>query len=186
MPTRTRVFLLAALVFVVGAAAAAATGIPSGMAVSTAFVAAATWAYGPKVGLLVLVAEQFVAVPVLASIQAPGGPPPLVILVPVVLNDCLMLVAVAALRRAEQKHAATEVALRDKNTELETALAEVKELRGILPICAWCKSVRDVNGIWDKLEAYLSKHSHATLTHGICPPCLMKMTAGLGNLPKPG
>jgi hypothetical protein len=41
----------------------------------------------------------------------------------------------------------------------------------MLPICAWCKCVRDVNGMWNELESYLAKHSHATLTHGVCPQC---------------
>jgi hypothetical protein len=186
MPIRTRIFLLAALVFASGALTAVFTGIPSAMAVSTAFVAAATWAFGPRVGVLVLVGEQFVAVPILASIQTPGGIPPTALLMPVVLNDSLMLIAVAALRRAELRQAASEAALLEKNDQLETALAEVKELRGMLPICAWCKNVRDVNGMWDRLEEYLSKHSHATFTHSICPTCLAKMTAEANELPKSG
>jgi hypothetical protein len=184
MPIRTRVFLLAALLFGVGATAALVGGVPSGLAVSTAFVAAATWAYGPRIGLLVLVAEQFVAVPVLALIRTPGAPPPAAILVPVILNDCLMVVAVAALRRAERRQAASEAALRGRNADLEAALDEVKELRGMLPICAWCKSVRDVDGMWDKLETYLARHSRATFTHGICPACVARMSAEVGDLPK--
>jgi hypothetical protein len=69
-----------------------------------------------------------------------------------------------------------------KNRELESALAEVKELRGMLPICAWCKCVRDIDGLWNKLESYLSKHSHATFSHGICPECLDRMEKEVSRL----
>lgn len=91
-----------------------------------------------------------------------------------ILNDSLMIVAIAALRRAELRQAAAEATLRNKNAELEIAIAEVKELRGMLPICAWCKQVRDVNGLWEQMEAYIAKHSHATFTHCICPSCFAK------------
>jgi hypothetical protein len=90
MSTRTRVFLLAAVVFAAGAMTALVTGIPSGLAVSTAFVAAATWACGPRVGIVVLVAEILVSLPILSHIGLPGGPPPAMILVPVALNNALM------------------------------------------------------------------------------------------------
>ncbi len=186
MSIRTRVFLLAALVFAAGATTALVTGIPSGLAVSTAFVAAATWAFGPRIGVVILVAELVVSLPILSHIGLPGGPPPAAILVPVAVNNALMVVAVAALRRAEFRQASSDAAVRAKNAELESALAEVKELRGMLPICAWCKCVRDVDGMWNKLEAYLSKHSHATFTHGICPACLAKATAEANELPKSG
>jgi hypothetical protein len=92
---------------------------------------------------------------------------------------------VAALRRAEARQKAVEEMLRSKNSELETALAEVKELRGMLPICAWCKCVRDIDGLWNKLEAYLAKHSHATFTHGICPQCIAKLADEAGRLAPP-
>lgn len=59
-----------------------------------------------------------------------------------------------------------------KNEALETALAEVKTLSGLLPICAHCKKIRDDKGYWNQLEAYLSAHSGITLSHGICPDCL--------------
>lgn len=59
-----------------------------------------------------------------------------------------------------------------KNEALETALAEVKTLSGLLPICAHCKKIRDDKGYWNQLEAYLGKHSDIMLSHGICPECL--------------
>jgi len=57
------------------------------------------------------------------------------------------------------------------NGELQAALAEVRTLSGILPICAWCKKIRDENGNWQKLESYIKSHSEAEFTHGICPEC---------------
>lgn len=55
--------------------------------------------------------------------------------------------------------------------ELQKALAEVKSLSGLIPICASCKKIRDDNGYWNQLELYLEKHSDASLSHGICPDC---------------
>jgi len=55
--------------------------------------------------------------------------------------------------------------------ELQAALAEVKTLRGILPICCYCKNIRDDENYWHEVEAYLSKHTNTQFTHGICPSC---------------
>lgn len=55
--------------------------------------------------------------------------------------------------------------------ELTTALDEVRTLRGLLPICAACKQIRDDAGTWSSVEAYVSHHSHAQFTHSICPAC---------------
>ena len=57
-------------------------------------------------------------------------------------------------------------------SELRTALDDVKTLSGLLPVCAWCKQIRDDTGYWSGLEAYITKHSDARFTHGICPECL--------------
>lgn len=55
--------------------------------------------------------------------------------------------------------------------ELQEALANVKVLKGLLPICAWCGRVRDDNGYWDRVESYVEQHTDARFTHGICPEC---------------
>jgi PAS domain S-box-containing protein len=69
----------------------------------------------------------------------------------------------------ERKRAEAE---RDKVIqELTLALAEVKQLSGMLPICAQCKKVRDDHGYWNQIETYLSEHTEATFTHGVCPEC---------------
>ncbi len=56
--------------------------------------------------------------------------------------------------------------------ELTEALKQVKTLAGLLPICASCKSIRDDQGYWQKVDTYISQHSDVVFTHGICPDCL--------------
>jgi len=65
--------------------------------------------------------------------------------------------------------------LNEKTTSLERALSEVKTLRGLLPICARCKKVRNDEGLWTKLEAYLSTHTDARFSHGLCPDCMKEL-----------
>lgn len=69
----------------------------------------------------------------------------------------------------------THIALRRKSIELEKALREIKTLRGIIPICSNCKSIRDDEGYWEQLESYVRKHSDAKFSHGICPDCARKL-----------
>jgi CheY-like chemotaxis protein len=59
--------------------------------------------------------------------------------------------------------------------ELEEALGQVKQLRGLLPICAWCHKIRDDQNYWQTVESYFSAHSQARFTHGICPECFEKV-----------
>ena len=56
--------------------------------------------------------------------------------------------------------------------DLQDALTKIKRLTGLLPICASCKKIRDDKGYWNELEAYISEHSEAEITHGFCPDCL--------------
>ena len=63
--------------------------------------------------------------------------------------------------------------------ELQSALAQVKSLHGLLPICASCKKVRDDQGYWTQVEVYVMNHSEAEFTHGICPDCLQQYRASL-------
>ena len=58
---------------------------------------------------------------------------------------------------------------------LKRALSEIKQLRGIIPICASCKKIRDDEGYWHQVETYISKHSEALFSHGICPECMKKL-----------
>ncbi len=63
-------------------------------------------------------------------------------------------------------------ALASKITELEQAFEQIKTLRGIVPICANCKKIRDDAGYWQQVDVYISNHTEAEFTHGICPECL--------------
>ncbi len=63
---------------------------------------------------------------------------------------------------------------RTLNRRLEDVVAEVKRLSGLLPICAWCKRIRDENGQWHQMEEYIRSHADVSITHGICPECREK------------
>lgn len=80
-------------------------------------------------------------------------------------------------------------------TELEDALVRVKQLQGMLPICSYCKKIRDDQNYWQKVENYISDHSAVQFSHSVCPPCyenivmpdlkrfLHDKTARTGNAP---
>jgi len=72
-----------------------------------------------------------------------------------------------------------EQELRRSNEELQRALKEVKVLRGLIPICASCKKIRNDGGFWQQLEEYLSDHSEAEFSHGLCQPCIKKLYPGV-------
>lgn len=64
-----------------------------------------------------------------------------------------------------------EQGLADRVRELEIALGQVKQLKGLLPMCAYCKKIRDDQNYWQRVETYVSLHSDARFSHGICPTC---------------
>ncbi len=68
-------------------------------------------------------------------------------------------------------------ALQRRTKELQEALAKIKTLRGLIPICASCKKIRGDQGYWQQLEDYLVEHSEADFTHGLCPECLEQVEA---------
>ena len=68
--------------------------------------------------------------------------------------------------------------LNQKNDELQRALSEIKTLRSILPICSNCRNVRDDEGVWSRLEAYVATHTDTRFTHGLCPDCLEQLYPG--------
>lgn len=72
-----------------------------------------------------------------------------------------------------------ESELRRTNEELQQALREVKVLRGLIPICASCKKIRNDGGFWQQIEEYIGEHSEAEFSHGICQPCLKKLYPGV-------
>ncbi|MCX5863721.1 MAG: DUF3365 domain-containing protein [Deltaproteobacteria bacterium] len=68
-----------------------------------------------------------------------------------------------------------EERVQDRTKELTLAMAKVKTLKGLLPICASCKKIRDDQGYWTQIENYIHKHSDAEFSHGICPDCAKKL-----------
>jgi len=83
-----------------------------------------------------------------------------------------------ALRHAQRSLMARNAQLEEKNKQLEQlleanrkAMAEIKTLRGILPICSNCKKIRDDKGYWMAIELYISQHSEAEFSHGVCKEC---------------
>src|SRR5262249_3973980 len=62
--------------------------------------------------------------------------------------------------------------LADRVRELEAALSNVKQLQGLIPICSYCKKIRDDKNYWQQVECYVSAHTDARFSHGICPACL--------------
>ena len=65
--------------------------------------------------------------------------------------------------------------LADRVKALEEALARVKQLQGLLPICSYCKKIRDDQNYWQQVESYIAEHSQAQFSHSICPDCYEKL-----------
>jgi len=68
----------------------------------------------------------------------------------------------------------------DTNRKLTEALEANKTLRGLIPICGYCKKIRDDRGFWDQVESFVTRHSEAKFSHGICPQCFEKTMKELG------
>jgi DNA-binding response OmpR family regulator len=69
--------------------------------------------------------------------------------------------------------------LAEKVKELESSLMRVKQLSGLLPICCYCKRIRNDHNYWERVEVFVTEHSNATFTHGICPSCFETAKAEL-------
>ncbi|MBN2282185.1 MAG: response regulator [Candidatus Marinimicrobia bacterium] len=65
--------------------------------------------------------------------------------------------------------------LKKMNAELQKALREIKTLKGLVPICANCKKIRDDDGFWQEVEHYVAAHTEADFSHGICPDCMKEL-----------
>ncbi len=76
--------------------------------------------------------------------------------------------------KALSRHVMALMDSRRVSAHLATALQEVRTLHGLLPICAWCRRVRDDKGYWGEVESYLARRVGVDFTHGICPECLSK------------
>ena len=67
-----------------------------------------------------------------------------------------------------------QTALADRVKMLEEAIVKIKTLQGLLPICSYCKKIRNDQDYWQQIETYVAEHTQAEFTHGICPDCLEK------------
>jgi DNA-binding response OmpR family regulator len=74
--------------------------------------------------------------------------------------------------------------LAERVAELQMALSSVKQLRGLLPICSYCKRIRGDDQYWQQVEGYIAEHSDAQFSHGICPSCFASVSAELDDLSK--
>ncbi len=112
--------------------------------------------------------------------------------VPLHFSGCAVgdgfVVLVAPNRSAQERHEAIESRqgaaldsanreLKLRNAELDAIVHEVRTLRGLIPICAQCKDIRDEADAWVRLEDYLRAHTEAKFTHGLCPPCAQDFLA---------
>jgi PAS domain S-box-containing protein len=66
--------------------------------------------------------------------------------------------------------------------KLRESLANIRTLKGLLPVCAWCKKIRDDQGYWNQLESYITSHFEVGITHGICPECAEKLSHELHGM----
>jgi DNA-binding response OmpR family regulator len=78
--------------------------------------------------------------------------------------------------------ATLQARLAEQVTELQTALANVRQLRKLLPICSYCKRIRSDEDYWEQIESYVSQHSDTQFSHGICPSCMEREMAAM-NVP---
>ena len=99
-------------------------------------------------------------------------------IVPVELRTCLSRDEAGeadgmwAIIRDISEHKQLQLLLNEKITQLEAALAKVRQLEGIIPVCMYCKKIQNGRDTWQQLEQYIAEHTDAQLSHGICPDCL--------------
>jgi hypothetical protein len=106
-------------------------------------------------------------------------------LLPILFATAVLALALVVVWLVRQLHAARveSSALREELTltvgELAHARSEVKHLSGLLPMCAWCKKIRDDAGYWQQLEGYIQSHTHVEFSHSMCPECTEKVQADM-------
>ncbi|MEI9897080.1 MAG: response regulator [Chthoniobacter sp.] len=91
--------------------------------------------------------------------------------------------ATRALRESERQLWDSNASLLEANRKLTEALAEVRQLTGLLPMCACCRRVRDEENYWSEFSAYVAKHTDLRLTHGLCDECLGTQAEKMGLSP---
>jgi CHASE3 domain sensor protein len=99
-----------------------------------------------------------------------------------VLAAALLVLANFMASREMARRRRMEIEREKLIAELQQTLAQVKTLSGLIPICAWCKSVRNDHGYWQTVEQYVHSHSDASFSHSICPRCREKFKDEIANL----
>ena len=97
-----------------------------------------------------------------------------VLLLTALICFSLTLFITYAYRQERDLALALEIEKLRKESLLDAALLETNQLKSLLPMCAWCKKIENVDGSWASFERYLSEHSKTDVTHGICPACLIE------------
>ena len=88
------------------------------------------------------------------------------------LDEAAKVASVVCISKEITERKRVEVEREQLIQDLQDALAKVRTLSGLLPICAHCKKVRDDEGYWTRIESYISAHTRAEFSHGICPDCV--------------
>ena len=179
MTNRWRILVALIALGALFAVSLSTTGVPAIIPVSFIVTGLIAWEFGVLASIIWVVIGH-VVVPL--GLSAAGGGPfilfPQATAILVVLLGWSALAEIALaflivrLRSLAHQLVSSREELVKANDELQAALDEVKELRGLLPICAWCKNIRDVTGNWEQFESYFARHSGVTFTHGLCPKCL--------------
>lgn len=89
-----------------------------------------------------------------------------------IINDMGAVETVICTSKNITKRKLAEIALKEEHEKLIKAMEEIKILSGLLPICSSCKKIRDDNGYWNQIEAYIQEHSEAKFSHSICRECV--------------
>jgi len=90
------------------------------------------------------------------------------------IGPILMVFLYLPMRESLERQRRVAAELRRTVGELSAAAAQIRTLKGIVPICSYCKKIRDDEGFWKQVEVYVRDHSEAEFSHGICPECLEK------------
>jgi DNA-binding response OmpR family regulator len=86
--------------------------------------------------------------------------------------------------RVGQRMLNLQRSLTSRIAELEGALAHVRRLQGLLPICSYCKKVRNEDNYWQQVESYITSHSDLKLSHSVCPNCLERVMKEIDEIPQ--
>ncbi len=90
-------------------------------------------------------------------------------------GSVIMLAGMVLIRPIFEFLKSAEQEQRELVSKLQEAMSNIKTLKGLLPMCAWCKKIRNDKGYWEQLDVYIREHSDADFTHGICPECMKEV-----------